>query len=264
MCTMAGAVGWKIAKADGTNVIQVYSMDGQLLYGTSAVGAATPAESRYIYLKSHWLGEDGVAYVHTDGLGSPIARTSASGALLSRTRYEPYGLTAAGTTPVPFGFTGQVNDVDTALVYMQQRYYDPVVGRFMSTDPVLTDANSGASFNRYAYAANNPFKYIDSDGRTAVSAELCLGKCVGITVGYSVAKTELAIIGTYGSGVGGGVSADLRPDENGRSGSDKSQSAVAGVSANVYAKASMEVGTPFVTIAEGGEYTAGVLQRWGI
>ena len=45
------------------------------------------------------------------------------------------------------------------------RYYDPVAGRFLSTDPVLTDQNSAAHFNRYTYALNNPYKYIDPDGR---------------------------------------------------------------------------------------------------
>ncbi len=48
---------------------------------------------------------------------------------------------------------------------MQQRYYDPVAGKFLSIDPVTTDANTGGSFNRYAYANNNPHKYIDPDGR---------------------------------------------------------------------------------------------------
>jgi hypothetical protein len=50
---------------------------------------------------------------------------------------------------------------------MQQRYYDPVAGRFLSIDPVVTDANSGGSFNRYAYADNNPHRFIDPDGRDA-------------------------------------------------------------------------------------------------
>ncbi len=45
------------------------------------------------------------------------------------------------------------------------RYYDPVAGRFLSTDPVLTDQNSAAHFNRYTYALNNPYKYVDPDGR---------------------------------------------------------------------------------------------------
>jgi RHS repeat-associated protein len=52
------------------------------------------------------------------------------GALISRTRYEPYSLTAGGATPT-IGFAGHVNDADTGLVYMQQRYYDPVAGRFL-------------------------------------------------------------------------------------------------------------------------------------
>ena len=106
-------------------------------------------------------------YIHTDGLGSPVARTNQQGQLISRTRYEPYGATAAGATPT-IGFTGHVNDPDTGLIYMQQRYYDPYAGRFLSTDPVLTDEHTGSSFNRYIYANNNPYKYIDPDGRMGI------------------------------------------------------------------------------------------------
>jgi RHS repeat-associated protein len=110
-----------------------------------------------------------VTYIHTDGLGSPVAKSDASGNLIanSRTRYEPYGMAVAGTATPTIGFTGHVNDADTGLTYMQQRYYDPVAGRFLSTDPILTDENSGASFNRYNYANNNPYRYIDPDGRQA-------------------------------------------------------------------------------------------------
>jgi RHS repeat-associated protein len=88
-----------------------------------------------------------VTYIHTDGLGSPVARTDANGTVISRTRYEPYGYVASGVQPT-IGFTGHVNDVDTGLTYMQQRYYDPVAGRFLSIDPVIADANTGSSFNR--------------------------------------------------------------------------------------------------------------------
>lgn len=84
-----------------------------------------------------------------------------------RTRYEPYGQVATGGV-LAMGYTGHRNDTDTGLVYMQQRYYDPVVGRFLSIDPVTTDADTGDSFNRYAYANNNPFKYVDPHGRQAL------------------------------------------------------------------------------------------------
>ncbi|MBU0914521.1 MAG: RHS repeat-associated core domain-containing protein [Gammaproteobacteria bacterium] len=53
---------------------------------------------------------------------------------------------------------------------MQQRYYDPVIGRFYSNDPVdmlghMQKGNPTMGFNRYAYANNNPYKYTDPDGR---------------------------------------------------------------------------------------------------
>jgi len=95
-----------------------------------------------------------------------MAKTDASGNVISRTRYEPYGLMAAGAVPT-LGFTGHVNDRDTGLTYMQQRYYDPVAGRFLSIDPVVTHRNTGIGFNRYFYANNNPYRFVDPDGRWA-------------------------------------------------------------------------------------------------
>jgi uncharacterized protein RhaS with RHS repeats len=48
---------------------------------------------------------------------------------------------------------------------MQARYYDPVIGRFYSNDPV--GFNNVHNFNRYAYANNNPYKYTDPDGKAS-------------------------------------------------------------------------------------------------
>ena len=50
---------------------------------------------------------------------------------------------------------------------MQQRYYDPSIGRFLSVDPVGVRVG-GDNFNRYGYAANNPYKFTDPDGRDLV------------------------------------------------------------------------------------------------
>ena len=55
---------------------------------------------------------------------------------------------------------------------MQQRYMDPIAGRFLSVDPVVTDAKTGDSFNRYVYGHNNPYKFKDPDGRFAQFALL--------------------------------------------------------------------------------------------
>jgi RHS repeat-associated protein len=158
-----------VVGADGVNRIQVYSQDGQLLY---VKASDSPVGTKYVYLHQHVLAEvtgTQVTYDHTDALGSPVARTDASGVVLNRTRYEPYGAAAVGKAGT-IGFTGHANDSDTGLIYMQQRYYDPAAGRFLSVDPVTTDGDSGSSFNRYAYANNSPYKYNDPDGRNPIAA----------------------------------------------------------------------------------------------
>ncbi|MEJ7806994.1 MAG: RHS repeat-associated core domain-containing protein [Telluria sp.] len=177
---------------DGVNRIQVYTQAGQLLYGGPVAGDGT----KYIYLKSHLLAQvspSGVSYSHTDGLGSPVARTNEAGALACRTRYEPYGQVAAGATQT-IGFTGHVNDVETGLTYMQQRYYDPIAGRFLSIDPVITDANTGASFNRYFYANNSPYSFVDPDGREARGIEInCTAGCETWGSGHILGKSPAEI-----------------------------------------------------------------------
>jgi RHS repeat-associated protein len=61
-----------------------------------------------------------------------------------------------------------VQDKDLSLTYMQQRYYDPVIGRFYSNDPVGFTADNPMMFNRYAYGNNNPYKFVDPDGNNPV------------------------------------------------------------------------------------------------
>ena len=63
---------------------------------------------------------------------------------------------------------------------MQQRYYDPAVGRFLSVDPMASDTQNGWNFNHYNYTANNPYRYTDPDGRCPVDAKKT--ECVQSTV----------------------------------------------------------------------------------
>lgn len=110
-----------------------------------------------------------VRYLHTDALGSPVAETDESGAVLKRTYHESYGAPIGGLYADGPGYTGHVTDSASGLTYMQQRYYDPLAGRFLSVDPIATDASTGGGFNRYTYARNNPLKNIDPDGRNPLN-----------------------------------------------------------------------------------------------
>jgi len=108
-----------------------------------------------------------VTYYHNDALGSPIAASDSEGKILWRESYQPYGERQQHEPRANANrrwFTSHVEDADTGLLYMQARYYDPKIGRFMSMDPVGFVEENPMSFNRYAYANNNPYKYVDPDG----------------------------------------------------------------------------------------------------
>ncbi|NHA16184.1 RHS repeat-associated core domain-containing protein [Thioalkalivibrio sp. XN279] len=109
-----------------------------------------------------------VTYLHTDLLGSVVLETDQNRNVVARYEYEPYGLPRQAVVDQP-GYTGHVHDAGSGLVYMQQRYYDPEVGRFLSIDPVGVDLATGANFNRYWYGNENPYTYTDPDGRNAVA-----------------------------------------------------------------------------------------------
>ncbi len=105
-----------------------------------------------------------VTYYHNDVTGSPVAATNQQGQVVWRKTYTPYGESSGKDRDNRRGFTGHVEDAN-GLVYAGARYYDPALGRFLSTDPVGFSEKNLMSFNRYAYANNNPYKYFDPDGR---------------------------------------------------------------------------------------------------
>ncbi len=118
-----------------------------------------------------------ITYYHNDTLGSPIAATDESGDELWIENYRPFGdrvvqdAKAAGN---PLWYTGKPQDSATGLSYYGARYYDPVLGRFMAIDPVGFQDSNLHSFNRYAYANNNPYKFVDPDGEAVVIALFAL------------------------------------------------------------------------------------------
>jgi RHS repeat-associated protein len=105
-------------------------------------------------------------YYYTDPQGTVLAKADANGNIIATYDYTPYGTAVTSMNPAPNGpgYTGHVNDPDTGLMYMQARYYDPTVGRFLSIDPVGPAAGEIGYFNRYSYVGNNPTSRIDPFG----------------------------------------------------------------------------------------------------
>ena len=145
----------------------LYNSAGQLMMRQNPAALRSFA----LYLGSNLVAEREIGgstntlkYQHTDVLGSVIAESNTAGTITSSSVYQPFGERIGGQK-TGLGFTGHLEDTDIGLTYMQQRYYDPVIGRFYSNDPVGFTASNPMMFNRYAYANNNPYKFVDPDGR---------------------------------------------------------------------------------------------------
>ncbi|WP_203657266.1 RHS repeat-associated core domain-containing protein, partial [Demequina activiva] len=83
---------------------------------------------------------------------------------VTRDAYSPYGVTR-GTDPLDTerGWLGQVEDDTTGLTYLNARYYDPAVGRFLSPNPLMSPGDP-RTLDPYRYADNNPVSYTDASG----------------------------------------------------------------------------------------------------
>jgi RHS repeat-associated protein len=121
-------------------------------------------------------------YAHRDHLGSIDAVTDASGAVLQRTSFDPFGgrrtpnrsrdlsqaelddLLAAQDVRGARGFTDHEHRDRTGFVHMNGRVYDPRLARFVSPDPLVQRAGFGQAFNRYAYVFNDPASASDPSG----------------------------------------------------------------------------------------------------
>ncbi len=113
------------------------------------------------------IAQTTVTYIHTDALGSVVAKSDANGNVIERITYEPYGAVVGAPVADGPGYTGHVSDAATGLSQMQQRYMDPQLGMFLSIDPVTAYEQPVGQFNRYRYANSNPYKFTDPDGQSA-------------------------------------------------------------------------------------------------
>ena len=105
-------------------------------------------------------------FVLTDDLGSvrtAITNQAGAATVVGYQGYGPFGFVQyhAGQTGTNKGYTGQYTDPLSGLDYYVARYYDPVVGLFLSADTVQSNLKG---FDPYAYVSNNPETVTDPTG----------------------------------------------------------------------------------------------------
>ena len=112
-----------------------------------------------------WWGDRTYCY-HVDHLGSVVALTDERGKLVTTYRTDAFGnaKNRQDTTGNPLLYTARYYEKDLGLYYYRARFYDPVLGRFLSKDPYYASPESPANVHLYAYVHNVPTRYRDPLG----------------------------------------------------------------------------------------------------
>ncbi|WP_437531193.1 RHS repeat-associated core domain-containing protein [Sorangium sp. So ce726] len=100
--------------------------------------------------------------------------TDEDGDVIERRSYDPFGQRrnpvwgerppASFPSETTQGFTGHESDDELGLVNMKGRIYDPRIGRFLTTDPIVSIPSFGQSWNPYSYVRNSPLNHVDPSG----------------------------------------------------------------------------------------------------
>ncbi|MGH9240430.1 MAG: RHS repeat domain-containing protein [Vicinamibacterales bacterium] len=132
-----------------------------------------------------------VVYFHTDAVGSVRMTTDASGQVIQRYDYAPFGEPLPAPTPETRRFAGGELDPETELNYFGARQYQPQTGRFTRTDdPGYGNPFDPQSMNFYAYVMNNPLRWVDPSGHHHQGgcheiAEYPYPVCPGVDIGVT-------------------------------------------------------------------------------
>ena len=210
----------------GTTEYKYTTLSGKLVrveYNTTILDivydeSGQPFSIRY---KSSPTATGALYYYVLNAQGDVIGLLNSSGELVVEYKYDPWGKlleTIIGVDETdskyaaynnmglrnPLRYRGYIYDRDTGLYYLQSRYYDPAIGRFINADTyTTTDADGLLSTNMFAYCENNPVMGTDPTGEWV---HLAVGAIVGgIMGGISAAAFGGNVISGIATGALGGA-----------------------------------------------------------
>ena len=202
------------AKVGNTNISYTYDMAG--VRSSKTVGSTTykyttlsglvtrqtggNATIDFVYDESNQplaMKYNGKVYYYVlNAQGDVVRIVDGSRNVVASYSYDPWGklLSSSGTLADinPLRYLGYYYDAETGFYYLQSRYYDPEIGRFINADSYAsTDATGLLSTNMFAYCENDPVNKSDPDGEVA---HLAIGAVVGAiaNVGFSYLNHMIA------------------------------------------------------------------------
>ena len=222
------------ATVDGKQVSYAYDMAG--VRSSKQVGDTT-----YTYttlsgkvMRQTWGDNNALEFVHDDGnqpfaviykhgqttelyyyvlnaQGDVSAILDSGGKIAASYDYDAWGnCTVYNSSDAAIGdlnplrYRGYYYDAETGFYYLQSRYYDPAICRFINADTYLSTGQGMLGHNMFTYCGNNPVNYCDSSGRFFFTL---LGAMIGAAAGYIDAfiAGEDPIKGAIAGGVSGAI-----------------------------------------------------------
>ena len=228
------------AKVGSTNISYAYDMAG--VRSSKTVGSTTykfttlsglvtrqtggNATIDFVYDESNQplaMKYNGKVYYYVlNAQGDVVRIVDGSRNVVASYSYDPWGklLSSSGTLANvnPLRYRGYYYDSETGFYYLQSRYYDPEIGRFINADSYAsTDATGLLSTNMFAYCENDPVNKSDPTGEVApILIAMAGGALVGIAeqfmtdVIYAMVTGQpldacFSSVGTYVSSAAGGA-----------------------------------------------------------
>ena len=161
---------------------------------------------------------DEIHYLHRDYLGSILAISDSSGAVVEERQFGAWGEVDFfkkngqeadfSESILPRGFTGHEHFTEIALIHMNGRMYDPQLKRFLSPDNFISDPYDTRSYDRFAYVWQNPLMNNDPSGE--IIGAIVIGAIIGaLTAAIQGGNLGDILLGALIGGIAGGLGAGI-------------------------------------------------------
>ena len=195
---------------NGTQLVKEESSQHTIVYLYDAIGAPIG----FKYRDNTYTADTWDVYWYEKNLqGDIVAVYNASGVKLISYIYDAWGNFTtqyhnggASTTAIYNSYTyrGYYYDSDLGFYYLQSRYYDPVICRFINADDIsyLGANNDFTSYNLHAYCGNNPVNYVDPTGEIYLGiifpALVTVAKIIKAACDKETMVLDLSLVGELG------------------------------------------------------------------
>jgi RHS repeat-associated protein len=172
--------GIRTQKTVGGSIIHDYVLDGTKIISETVTGAGNNYTLYYLYDTSGsvqgFIYNTSYYYFQKNLQGDVIRILNSSGTVVVEYTYDAWGkvlsVTGSQASTIgqynPFRYRGYYYDTETGFYYLQSRYYDPTVGRFLNADAII-GANGGIQgYNMFAYCNNSPIVFADPFGYCSI------------------------------------------------------------------------------------------------